>query len=75
MNGTLVQRRGGAYVCTCSVCGREEASADAGSLEARLGRKGWSEGGDGVLCPDCAGFANAGRPSPAGGKNQGRKAG
>ena len=67
MHHTLIQRRGGAFFCTCRICGREEASVDAESPMERLAGKGWTEEQGGAVCPDCAGFSKTkqqtGRPS------------
>ncbi|MBO4297139.1 MAG: hypothetical protein IKS68_04685 [Mailhella sp.] len=57
MHDTLIQRRGGAFFCTCQICGREETSVDARSLMERLAGKGWTEEQGGAVCPDCAGFS------------------
>ena len=66
MHDTLIQRRGGAFFCTCRICGREETSVDAASLRDRLAGKGWTEEQGRAVCPDCAGFTKtrqADRPS------------
>ncbi len=61
MHDTLIQRRDGAFFCTCHVCGREETSVDAGRLMERIAGKGWTEEQGGALCPDCAGFSKTTR--------------